>query len=204
MSILSRWRGKLKVRRRLNDVARARYKNAKTAANARVVRLREKQIKEAKRVIRRYTPNPSVKRTVAFDGTPVMRGLALILKDARNHGWKGTLQSADRREGVAERYGKKSQAQLYRMAQAGTGNPANPPGRSTHELRSDGVAYSGPVGRRLEWHQMGMDVSDSGGLISTLLKLGYRPFRPYSSGSEVHHVNLKTSPYKRLKQRGLL
>lgn len=204
MSVLSRWTNKLKIRRRLNDVARARYKKAKTAANARIVRLRERQIAEAKKVIARHSPRKSVKSTVAFDGTPVMRGLALMLGDARRNGWKGTLQSADRREGVAERYGKKSQAQLYRMAQAGTGSPANPPGRSTHELRSDGSAYAGPVGRQLEWYQMGMDVSDAARLKQILISLGYSAFRPYPDGRESHHVNLRSSPYTRLKQRGLV
>ena len=39
--------------------------------------------------------------TVAFDRTPVFRGLALMLGDARRHGWGGQLNSADRRNGIA-------------------------------------------------------------------------------------------------------
>src|SRR5215210_5636570 len=51
-------------------------------------------------------------RTIAFDGTPVFWGLAKALQRARERGWGGTLDSADRRKGVAERYGKSSQARL--------------------------------------------------------------------------------------------
>lgn len=144
-----------------------------------------------------------LRKTVSFDGTPVFYGLALMLKDARNNGWKGRLNSADRRKGVAERYGKLSQWALYIgwiRHRAGF-NPANPPGRSTHELRSDGVPYRGPIGRPLNWWQLGMDVSDSDGLIRVLRRLGYRPFRPYSSSSEYHHINLKRPPTRTLRRR---
>ena len=51
-------------------------------------------------------------RTIAFDGTPVFWGLAKPLQRAREAGWRGALASADRRPGVAERYGKASQAKL--------------------------------------------------------------------------------------------
>lgn len=143
-------------------------------------------------------------RTVAFDGTPVFRGLALMLADAREHGWTGTLTSADRRKGVAERYGKRSQWWLY-MAYwvwhlAGT-NPANRPGQSTHELRSDGVAYRGPVGRPLAWWQLGMDLTESDHALEVLQRRGYKAFRPYTSGSEAHHLNLRRSPARRLRKR---
>ena len=141
--------------------------------------------------------------TVAFDRTPVFRGLALMLCDARHHGWGGQLNSADRRQGVAEKYGKMSQVKLYAgwIARRAGFNPANPPGRSTHELRSDGVPYRGPVGRPLSWYQLGLDVSDSSDLLFVLNHLGYTAFRPYKSGSEVHHLNLRTSPYKNLLKR---
>lgn len=146
-------------------------------------------------------------RTVPFDGVPVFRGLALVLHDARKHGWKGRLNSADRRRGVAEKYGRKSQWWLY-MAfwvwkLAGT-NPANPPGRSTHELRSDGTAYRGPVGRPLAYWQLGLDVSDAEGLVRVLRKLGYKARRPYRSPSEAHHLNLYRDPVRRLRKRKLV
>ena len=143
--------------------------------------------------------------TVAFDGTPTFRGLALMLGDARRHGWRGVLTSSDRRRGVAERFGRQSQYRLWRGFVRGLPGylPANPPGRSTHELRSDGVAYPGPVGRRLKWWQLGMDTSDAPRLRRVLRRLGYAAWRPYPVRAEVHHSNLKRSPYRTLKKRRL-
>jgi hypothetical protein len=128
-----------------------------------------------------------------------------MLADARAHGWHGRLNSADRRQGVAERYGKLSQAALYAgwIAHKAGFNPANPPGRSTHELRSDAVAYRGPVGRPLAWWQLGLDAGDAAQLRAVLNRLGYAAFRPYPDGREVHHVNLRRSPTRRLRQRSL-
>jgi lysozyme len=146
-------------------------------------------------------------RTVAFDGTPVFHGLALALHHARKHGWHGRLISADRRKGVAEKYGKLSQWALYVgywIRHLPGYNPANPPGRSTHELRSDAVAYRGPVGRPLAWWQLGLDVTDSDDLLRILVALGYRVRRPYSAGSERHHLNFTRNPRRRLRSSGLL
>jgi hypothetical protein len=148
---------------------------------------------------------PKARETVAYDGTPVFRGLAWMLEDARDHGWSGRLSSADRREGVAERYGKLSQAALYVgywIKHLPGYNPANAPGRSTHELRSDGVAYRGPIGRPITWWKLGLDVSEADELRSILNGIGYRAFRPYPAGSEAHHVNLKASPMALLRKRG--
>lgn len=143
--------------------------------------------------------------TVQFDDTPVMYGLARVLQDARDHGARFTVTSADRRKGVPERYGKLSQAALYLgwIARRAGFNPANPPGRSTHELRSDAVAYRGPVGRPLHWWQLGIDADDAGvgDLLRTLQRLGYAVFRPYHSGSEHHHFNFRRSPLRRWKKR---
>lgn len=151
--------------------------------------------------------HPSMKYTTTLDGTPVFRGLARALIDARRHGWHGTLISADRRKGVAEKYGKRSQWWLW-MAfwvwHLRGANPANAPGRSTHELRSDGVAYRGPIGRPLAWWQLGLDVSDSITLVNVLNRLGYSVHRPYNSPSEAHHVNFRASPYRTLRRRKLL
>jgi hypothetical protein len=156
-------------------------------------------------------------RVVTFDGTPVFQGLALMLADARVHGWTGILVSADRRQGVAERYGKMSQAFLSAawiawhtkrillkpFTRKNPPNPANTPGHSTHELRSDAIAYRGPVGRPLAWWQEGLDVTEWDELLAVLRRLGYAAFQPYSSASEAHHVNLKRTPRWRLLKRGL-
>ena len=143
-------------------------------------------------------------QTVLFTGTPLFRGHQLMLRDAAMHGWSGRVNSADRRKGVPERYGKLSQYALYVGWLAGKAGyaPANKPGRSTHELRSDSVAYRGPVGRPLAWWQLGLDVTDADTLLRVLNKLGYKAFRPYSSGSEAHHINLRQSPRRNLIKRG--
>ncbi|MCA1699722.1 MAG: hypothetical protein LC790_12795, partial [Actinobacteria bacterium] len=142
-------------------------------------------------------------RTIAFDGAPIFWGLAKALQRARDRGWSGTLASADRRKGVAERYGKQSQARLrscFEQKRA-TGrcrcpscNPANAPGQSSHELCSDASAFRGPVGRALNWWELGLDCSDSAQLVALLTSLGYKVRRPYSSPSEAHHVNFTRDP----------
>lgn len=140
---------------------------------------------------------------MGFDGAPVSRGLALVLQDARDDGVQFRLNSADRRLGVAERFGKSSQAALWlcwQQRRPGC-NPANPPGRSTHELRSDGVAYRGPVGRRLLWWQLGLDVENAAGLVRWLNNHGYLAHRPYESRSERHHVNFRRNPRRRYLRR---
>lgn len=134
--------------------------------------------------------------TVGFDGTPLSRGLALVLQEARDAGVQFRLVSADRRLGVAERFGKSSQAALWSCWQRRLPgcNPANPPGRSTHERRSDGVAYRGPVGRLLQWWQLGLDVDGAPALVQWLNSHGYRAHRPYESPRERHHVNFRRNP----------
>lgn len=145
---------------------------------------------------------PKYNHTVAFDGVPVFEGIARVLRDARRAGVKFRLNSADRRKGVAERYGKLSQAALWFgwLAHKAGFNPANPPGRSTHELRSDGVAYRGPVGRPLRWWQLGLDVNGSTELKVWLTRHGYRIRRPYPGGSEFHHLNFSRNPARRWRK----
>lgn len=151
---------------------------------------------------------PSLHRvTVALDGTPTFWGLAKPLLQARHDGWGGRLDSADRRKGVSEKYGKMSQAALYACAQAkkktnvcplrchGNCNPANKPGFSSHELRSDAQGFPGPRGRELQWWELGLDCSSAPQLVQVLTRLGYKARRPYAnSPKEAHHVNFSASP----------
>lgn len=93
--------------------------------------------------------------------------------------------------------GKHTQAEIYWEYEHGLEpNPANPPGQSTHELRSDGVAYAGPVGRVLEWWQCGIDIDDGHVIAFTAAahRDGYVVFGPYHSGSEYHHRNFERMP----------
>jgi lysozyme len=102
---------------------------------------------------------------------------------------------------ILNAHGKHTQQQLWdatpaqRAAWGVLGTP-NPPGRSTHELRSDGVAYAGPAGRALAWWQCGIDVDDAhvAAFIAAAGKRGWAAFRPYSSGVEYHHVDFRRLP----------
>jgi hypothetical protein len=90
--------------------------------------------------------------------------------------------------------GKHDQAWLYANLPRGV---ANPPGRSTHELKSDGVAYSGPVGRRLLWWQCGIDIDDGhvAAFIKSAASHGYTATITYpGSRVEYHHVNFRKAP----------
>jgi lysozyme len=146
-------------------------------------------------------------RTIAFDGTPTYWGLAKPLLLAREHGWGGQLTSSDRRAGVAEKFGKKSQVALFncftKRLSIGRCPPecggdcanANRPGSSSHEQLSDASGFPGPVGRRLEWWELGIDVSESDQLLSVLAQLGYEARRTYpNSRTEHHHLNFTTDP----------
>lgn len=148
-----------------------------------------------------------VTTTVAFDGVPTMRGLALLLENARRKGWKGRLNSSDRRRGVAERFGKSSQHALYRGWSKRLPGflPANPPGRSSHELRSDGNrAWGRRAGAVLHWYELGLDASDSDRLQDELRKLGVDARHIYFSPSEAHHVNVMRDPTDVLIGLGLI
>jgi hypothetical protein len=207
MSVLSRWKVRLTARRQLLADARHAHSLHPTTTSRAKVAHRKAQVVYAERIVKRHTPKaPKLTSTVAFDGVPTFRGLALMLQDCRDHGWTGRLNSSDRRKGVAERYGKLSQTALYIgywVKHLPGYAPANPEGQSTHDLHSDGVAYRGPKGRPLSWWQLGLDVSADAQLVAVANRLGYRLTHPYSSGSEAHHLNLRQSPTRVLRARRL-
>lgn len=102
-------------------------------------------------------------------------------------------------EALLHAHGKSSQYELFAGWQDRRPgfNPANPPGRSTHELRSDGVAYPKvAVGGKLAWWQCGIDVDDAHAtaFIKAADRHGWFAWRPYPSGSESHHLNFRKPP----------
>lgn len=92
--------------------------------------------------------------------------------------------------------GKQSQAQLYDgwVNRRPGYNPANAPGRSSHELRSDGIAYRGPVGRPLKGWQVGMDWRDVEAVLAAGRAEGLALIQPYHDGRERHHLNFAREP----------
>jgi hypothetical protein len=117
--------------------------------------------------------------------------IALLVKDCG-----ATVNSIYRGEdarAILHRHGKSTQAELYRTLPAGV---ANPPGRSSHELRSDGRAFRGPVGRRLAWWEQGIDVNDADvpRMKRAARARGWELVQHYPSGAEFHHLNFARRP----------
>ena len=134
----------------------------------------------------------------ALDGCPCPRPLYPILKKLKKE--TGCIYQSIYRgvdvEAMLNRARKHSQQYLYEHQGTMGIGPANPPGQSTHELRSDGVAYAGPIGRKLSWWQCGIDADDAhvSALESAARRHGWSLRRPYSAGSEYHHLNFTRKP----------
>ncbi len=96
---------------------------------------------------------------------------------------------------ILHAHGKHTQAEIH----ATLPKESNPPGQSTHELRSDGVAYPGPVGRKLEDWQQGLDVNDGdiGRMKERARAHGWELFQPYPNTKEFHHLNFTRRPQAR-------
>lgn len=134
-------------------------------------------------------------------GCPVAKSIApyiaILATDA--HATVNSIYRGADAERILNAHGHRSQAQLYRGWQRRLPGflAANPPGFSTHELKSDGVAYpSVPRGRALAWWQQGFDVNDSdtGRVIEQARAHGWVVWRPYPAGSEFHHLNFRRRP----------
>lgn len=136
---------------------------------------------------------------------PVEQAPAINAIRARSGAHLTSCYRGDDPEGAAilRKNAKSNQAQLYACDQARrrTGkcpcascNPANPPKQSTHECFSDGVAYRGPRGRKLDGWQCGDDWDDSDAALAAALELGLTMVRPYADGREHHHTNFVKEP----------
>ena len=110
------------------------------------------------------------------------------------------LNSCDRSpeaEPLLRQHGKHSQRELFDALPAARvrGEPGEPPGRSTHERRNDGVAYPGAVGEQLEYWQVGMDWDNPPAAIAAAQKLGWIATITYpNSPHEAQHVNFRKEP----------
>lgn len=128
-----------------------------------------------------------------------------IAELARRSG--ASLNSCDRSkeaEAILRSNGKRSQHELRQCFEerlrtgicpprcGGNCNPANKPGRSTHERRNDGVAYAGPAGMPLRYWQVGMDWSDPAAVMAAARSLGWVATITYPDNAlERHHLNLR-------------
>ena len=131
-----------------------------------------------------------------IDGCPcnplIAPYFALLLHEVGAHA--NSIYRGQDAAAILHHHGHHTQAELYATMPAGT---CNPPGRSTHELRSDGVAYPGPVGRQLSWWQQGIDVDDYyvPAMKYAAHRHGWWLHQPYTSGVEFHHLNFVYCPH---------
>lgn len=124
------------------------------------------------------------------DGCPAPASIApyiqLVLREA---GQSATsIYRGEDAANLLHRHGQHTQAEIHRMMPA----ISNPAGRSEHELRSDGVGNPGPVGRRLEEWQVGVDSGANDAASKARVERAARHFgwevrHPYSRGVEGHH-----------------
>lgn len=141
-------------------------------------------------------------RFAVIDDCPVPWRLARKVRRLKRDVPTATLNSCYRGERAKRqlhRLGKRTQGELYAGFRAGKRGfyPANPPGFSSHELRSDGnPVYGAPKGRKIPYWQVGMDWDDRwvNALIHAAKKRGWVLVRPYASGSEYHHLSFVRKP----------
>lgn len=92
-----------------------------------------------------------------------------------------------------------SQKELWDLYQRGLGNPANPPGYSTHEFRSDGVAFAIPRGWPIRYWMVGQDWADGAharAVCAAARKHNWVATITYPSNpQEQHHVNFRREPH---------
>ncbi len=157
--------------------------------------------------------------TVAFHDVPMFRALALALDHAQVHGAEFLVLSADRRDSVLKRFNRADhtslhgQEYLYEHQHDPGFCPADRPNTTSHCLFSDGnPAFRDERGRPIASGQpipnyvLGIDAVDHGStndcskLIGVLEHLGYKPVRPYHTGSEAHHFVFSENPIPTLKK----
>lgn len=130
------------------------------------------------------------------DCCPVPEKLAPVLRKIKSETgcvYQSIYRGIDARALLA-RCGKHDQTWLWQHMPPGV---ANPPGRSTHELRNDGAAYRGWAGMPLRYWQCGIDVDNAHvrSFIRAAAKHGWTSTITYpSSPVEYHHVNFRKEP----------
>lgn len=111
-----------------------------------------------------------------------------------------SIYRGDDARNLLHAHGRHTQRELYNdPAYAGK---ANPPGQSQHELRSDGNANPGPVGRHLEEWEIGIDsgadtVAAKNAITRAAQHYGWTVRHPYSRGVEIHHWCFADRPHGR-------
>lgn len=138
---------------------------------------------------------------VIIDGCPCPYDIApyvyLVLRRAGQTA--SSIYRGDDAAALLHRYGKHTQREIYNdPAYAGK---ANPPGRSQHELRSDGIGNPrvSPGGVLQSW-QVGVDSgADSYAARDAITRAaahyGWHVKHPYDRGVELHHWCFSRQPH---------
>jgi hypothetical protein len=141
-----------------------------------------------------------------IDGCPCPASIApyvyLVLR--RTGRSASSIYRGEDARAILHRHGHKTQREIFDTSPPGV---ANPPGQSMHELRSDGRAKTGPVGRHLEEWEIGVDSGtnsshDKRAINAAAAHYGWTTYHPYRAGVEGHHWGFRHQPKPHgLKQR---
>jgi hypothetical protein len=143
-------------------------------------------------------------KRACLDGCTTWLGLKLLVTTvaAKTH-WDGGLVAADRTSHADDCGDKMSQAELFEAFQQGVGNPANPPGTSSHEGVNGGnggtpVTDGFPPGASLPHFMWGIDVGGDGNAFKAgAAQLG---FDVRQHPGEAWHFNVMKDPAAVLKR----
>jgi hypothetical protein len=143
------------------------------------------------------------KRRACLDGATTWDGIKLVVVTvAAKTPWEGLLVAADRTSHADDCGDKMSQAELFQAFQQGVGNPANPPGTSSHEGVNGGnggtpVTDRFPAGANLPHFMWGIDVGGDGNAFKAgAAQLG---FEVRQHPGEPWHFNIMRDPMPVLK-----
>lgn len=136
-----------------------------------------------------------------IDGCPCPADIApYVYRVLRKAGQTATsIYRGEEAKVLLHKHGKRTQAEIFASSKPGI---ANAPGQSSHELRSDGRAKAGPVGRHLESWEIGVDSgqntkADHDAIEKAARYYGWVVDHPYKAGIEQHHWHFLHRPRPR-------
>lgn len=142
-----------------------------------------------------------------IDGCPCPASIApyvaLVLRGANQKA--SSIFRGNAAKAILHRHGKHTQAEIHRDPK--TAAISNPEGESQHDLHSDASGNPGPVGRKLEEWEIGVDSGANNhkskmAINRSAARHGWVTRHPYLKGVEGHHWCFKRRPRpKGLKQR---
>ena len=134
---------------------------------------------------------------VLIDGCPVPESIAPYIKLILDHAGQqaSSIYRGQDAAALLHAHGKHTQAEIHQLYPA----ISNPPGRSQHELRSDGFGNPGPIGRKLQEWEVGVDSGTDDPAAKARVEAaathyGWTVRHPYARGVEGHHWCFAAEP----------